>query len=105
MKKFTLIITMILALNAGNLFAQDQENVNFTAILEEVLNLNVTGGGDQTAIFETPDDYNFGIDDVGITTITVESTSDWNLQITGNDFSDGAAAIIPINNLGVWCEA
>ncbi len=105
MKRFTIIIALILVVQAGNLFAQDQENVNFTAILESVLNLNVTGGGDQTATFDTPDKYNFGIDAVGTTTITVESTSDWNLQITGNDFTDGGAAIIPINNLGVWCEA
>ncbi len=106
MKKFTLILGLILVMQAGNLFAQtDTENVNFNAILESVLNLNVTGGADQTATFNTPDTYNFGIDAVGTTTVTVESTSDWNLQISAPNFTDGATATIPINNLGVWCEA
>lgn len=106
MKKFTILLSVILLTQAGTLFAQtDQETVNFTAILETVINLNIVNGGDQTATFNTPDTYNFGIDAVGTTEITVESTSDWDLTIAAPDFTDGAAAIIPINNLGVWCEA
>jgi len=106
MKKFTFLLSIILLVNAGSLFAQtDQETVNFTAILETVINLNIESGGDQTATFNTPDTYNFGIDAVGTTEITVESTSDWNMTISAPDFTDGGAAIIPINNLGVWCEA
>lgn len=106
MKKFTILLSVILLTQAGSLFAQtDEENVNFTAILETVINLNIVDGGDQTATFDTPDKYNLGIDDVGITNITVESTSDWDLTIKAPNFSDGGAAIIPINNLGVWCEA
>ena len=105
MKKLILFLVLGLFLQSTGLMAQDQEVVNFTAVLESVLNLNVTGGADQTATFDTPDKYNLGIDAVGTTTITVESTSDWNLEIEAPDFSDGAAAIIPIDNLGVWCEA
>ncbi len=107
MKKFTLFIAIILAFSSSNLMAQDTDTdvVNFTAILSSVLNLNVTGGQDQTATFDTPDKYNFGIDAVGTTTITIESTADWNLQINAADFDDGAGNNIPIDNLGVWCEA
>lgn len=106
MKKFTFLLSIILLVNAGSLFAQtDQETVNFTAILETVINLNIESGGDHTATFNTPDTYNFGIDAVGTTEITVESTSDWSLAASAPDFTDGGSAIIPINNLGVWLEA
>lgn len=107
MKKLTLILTIFVALQATNVFSQDTDTdvVNFTAILSAVLNLNVTAGQDQTATFDTPDEYNLGIDAVGTTTITVESTSNWDLMINAADFSDGATATIPIDNLGVWCEA
>lgn len=107
MKKLTITLALILALLTSNVFAQDTDTdvVNFTAVLSSVLNLNVTGGQDQTATFDTPDKYNLGIDAVGTTTITVESTANWNIQINAADFSDGGTAIIPIDNLGVWCEA
>jgi hypothetical protein len=107
MRKFVLFLMLAFVVQSTSLFAQvtDEEVVNFTAVLEAVLNLNVIDGNDQTATFDTPDKYNLGIDVVGETNITVESTSGWDLQIKAPDFSDGAAAIIPINNLGVWCEA
>lgn len=106
MKKFTFILALLIATQAGHLFAQtDTENVTFNAVLSSVLNLNVTGGDNQTATFDSPATYNFGIDAVGTTTITVESTSDWSLAISAPDLSDGASATIPINNVGVWLEA
>ena len=107
MKKFTIILSMLFLLPTVNIQAQatDTDVVNFTAILASVLNLNVTSGQNQTATFDTPDKYNLGIDAVGTTTVTMESTSDWTLEINAADFTDGASAIIPINNLGVWCEA
>ncbi len=107
MKKFILIMTVLITAQTTNLMAQttDTDVVNFTAILQEVLNLTVTGGQDQTADFDTPDEYNLGIDAVGTTTITVEATGDWFLEVNAADFSDGAGASIPINNLGLWCES
>lgn len=104
MKNLVLLLMFAFVVQSTNLFAQT-EVVNFTAVLESVLNINVTGGGNQTATFDTPDLYNLGIDAVGTTTVTMESTSSWNLQINAADFIDGAGAIIPIDNLGVWCEA
>jgi len=107
MKKFIIILVVLISAQTTSLMAQatDTDVVNFTAILQDVLNLNVTSGQDQTATFDTPDKYNLGIDAVGTTTITVESTADWNVQINAADFSDGNGNIIPIDNLGVWCEA
>jgi len=107
MKKFIIILVVLISAQTTSLMAQatDTDVVNFTAILQDVLNLNVTSGQDQTATFDTPDKYNLGIDAVGTTTITVESTADWNLQINAADFSDGGGNIIPIDNLGLWCEA
>ncbi len=107
MKKFIIVLMVLAMAQATGMKAQttDTDVVNFTAILQEVLNLNVTGGQNQTADFDTPDEYNLGIDAVGTTTITVESTGDWDLQINAADFSDGGGNIIPIDNLGLWCEA
>ena len=107
MKNLTIILILLFAFQTLEVKSQatDAEVVNFTAILSSVLNLNVTGGQNQTATFDTPDLYNLGIDAVGTTTVTMESTANWDLKINAADFSDGAAATIPINNLGVWCEA
>ena len=107
MKKVSFILVTLFLLQFTAIQAQttDTDVVNFTAILQEVLNLNVTSGQDQTADFDTPDEYNLGIDAVGTTTITVESTGDWDIKINAADFSDGGGNSIPIDNLGVWCEA
>ncbi len=106
MKKFTIILGLLLVFQTVDVKAQtDTEVVNFEAILETVLNLNVTGGDDQTVTFDSPAKYNLGVGVVGVTTITIESIDAWDLQINAPDFSDGGSAIIPINNLGVWCEA
>ncbi len=106
MKKITIILGLLLVIQTVDVKAQtDTEVVNFTATLVTVLNLNVTGGDNQTVTFDTPDQYNLGVDVVGVTTITIESIDAWDLKINAPDFSDGASATIPINNLGVWCEA
>lgn len=99
-------MVVLLVAHTTSVMAQtDTDVVNFTAILQDVLNLNVTSGQDQTATFDTPDKYNLGIDAVGTTTITVESTANWDLQINAADFSGAGTNTIPIDNLGVWCEA
>ena len=101
-----MMMVLVVAHTTTSVMAQtDTDVVNFTAILQDVLNLNVTSGQDQTATFDTPDKYNLGIDAVGTTTITVESTANWDVQINAANFSDGGGNTIPIDNLGVWCEA
>jgi len=105
MKYFVHIIIFLLILQTSKLYGQtDNETVNFTAVLASILNINVTSGATQTATFDTPAEYNFGIDAVGTTTVTMESTSNWNLKIRAANFVNGGASI-PINNLGVWCQA
>ncbi len=110
MKKFTFILVIAILTQAGTLFSQvtDIETVDFTAILEDVLNLNILAGGAQTVTFDTPDEYNngVGVPDIGETTITVESTTDWNLTVTAADLTRlGGGAIIPIDNVGIYLEA
>ncbi len=109
MKKLTIISAFLFLLFSVDLIAQetDTDVVEFTAILSSVLNLTVTDGESQTVTFDTPDKYNFGVDTDGIgnTTITIESTSDWDLKINAADFSDGGGNTIPIDNLGVYCTS
>ncbi len=107
MKKLTIILSLLFLFQTVDVKSQatDAETVIFTAELTSVLNLNVLTGQTQTATFDTPELYNGGINAVGTSTVTMESTSNWTLEINAADFTDGAAAIIPIDNLGVWCEA
>ena len=109
MKKIILIMTVLVMAQTTNLMAQttDIESLTFRAILQEVLNLTITSDPLVIADFDTPDEYNLGIDAVNTTTITVEATGDWDLQITAPDLLDisGTGFIIPINNVGVWCES
>lgn len=118
MKKIILILSLIIAFQGGSsLYAQlaeDTENVIFNAILGGVFNLIVLDGDVQTATFNTGDDYNFGISetlgvpgiDPGFTTVAMEATGNWNLQIGAPDFLPiTGTGSIPIDNLGVWCEA
>ena len=107
MKNFTIILCIFLVLPTFTIQAQetDTDVVNFNAILMSVLNLSVVSGQNQTATFDEPDEYNFGIEAVGTSTVTMEATANWTLEINAADFTDWASAIIPIDNLGVWCEA
>jgi len=117
MKKLVILLSLIFALQAPvSVFAQleDTENVVFNAILGGVFNLVVQDGELQTATFNTADDYNFGISesigtpgiDPGFTTVAMEATGNWYLQIGAPDFTPiSGTGTIPIDNLGVWCEA
>lgn len=116
MKKIVTILSLILVTVAPfQTFSQspDVENVIFNAILGGVFNLTVQDGNNQTAYFTTADDYNLGVTETqgsrivpGFSTITMEATGNWYLEIAANDFmpTTGTGSI-PINNLGVYCEA
>lgn len=117
MKKFIILISLIVTLGAPfKMMAQieDAENVIFNAILGGVFDLIVQDGDIQTATFASADDYNFGISetigvpgiDPGFTTISMEATGNWFLEISAPDFVPiTGTGVIPIDNLGVWCEA
>ncbi|MBP6872543.1 MAG: hypothetical protein KBC43_11095 [Bacteroidales bacterium] len=115
MKKIVLLFGLLFALQAA-IMAQltDQEVVVFNAHLNETFNLNVDGVT-QEITFAVAADYNNGVTEAGgivpgFTLISVEATGDWELEISAPDFtpSDGpnpGTGAIPINNLGVWCQA
>ena len=117
MKKIILLFGLLFALQIHtSLIAQltDDENVVFNAILGGAFNLIVEDGDVQTATFNTADDYNLGISetqgtpgiDPGYTTVAMEATGNWFLKISAPDFSPvTGTGSIPINNLGVYCEA
>jgi hypothetical protein len=111
-----LLLASFVLIWQNTLLAQqtDDENVVFNAILGGAFNLVVQDGDIQTATFQSADDYNLGISEVlgtpgidpGFTTVAMEATGNWYLKISAPDFTPttGTGAI-PINNLGVWCEA
>jgi hypothetical protein len=93
---------------------EDTEDVIFNAILGGAFNLLVLDGDVQTAYFNSADDYNLGVSedlgtpgiDPGFTTIAMEATGNWFLEISAPDFTPiTGTGSIPIGNLGVWCEA
>ena len=94
---------------------EDEGEVIFNAILSGAFDIIVLPGGEiQTAWFNAADDYNFGISetvgvpgiDPGFTTVGMEATGNWFLEISALDFVPIiGTGTIPINNLGVWCEA
>lgn len=112
MKKIVFVLGFLLIANFG-LMAQltDQEDVVFNAHLLETFNLNVVTGPIQEITFAVAADYNLGVTEAGgiapgFTTITVEATGDWELEIEAPDFTPiTGTGTIPIDNLGVWCEA
>lgn len=114
MKKIVLLCAMLFAMQAA-IMAQmtDQEVVVFNAHLLETFNLNVDGVT-QEITFAVAADYNNGVTEAGgivpgYTLISVEATGDWILEISAPEFTPGGAnpgtGAIPIDNLGVWCEA
>lgn len=117
MKRIAAIFALALILQAPwALRAQvDQENVIFNAVLGGAFNLIVQVGGElQTATFASADDYNFGISedigtpgiDPGLTTVNMEATGDWYLEISAPDFTPvTGSGTLTIDNVGVWCEA
>jgi hypothetical protein len=112
--KEILLLSFILA--ATELMAQSdaEDYVDFNTYCEAIFNLDILDGEYQVATFSSADDYYTGVSqdkgnpgiDPGFTTIAVEATGNWQVKIKADDFLPitGYGAI-PINNLGVWCEA
>lgn len=117
MKKLFIIIWVSLVMlvpNMVNAQLEDTENVIFNAILGGAFNLIVQDGDIQTATFNSADDYNLGVSetqgtpgiDPGFTTLAMEATGNWFLKISAPDFTPvTGTGSIPIDNLGVYCEA
>jgi hypothetical protein len=115
MKKLILLFGLLFVLILQNkVTAQlqgDNESVLFTAYLLGAYNLEIKDGGEQIATFQSANDYNLGVTEgagivPGYTTIGVEATGNWFLDIKAEDFLPSTGTgVIPINNLGIWCEA
>lgn len=115
MKKLTLLFCVLFAMAAGSkvLAQTDEDYVVFNAHLLEVFDIVVYSGGIQEITFATAADYTNGVSEAGGITpgyseVSVEATGNWDMTIDCPDFIPGGASpgigIIPINNLGVWCE-
>lgn len=110
MKKMFLLFVVLLSVSVQNLRAQDDDVVNFVVILEDLFDITVINGNDQTATFTTALEYNFGVwEGMGIASgtsdVTMETTGNWNCTIDALDFGPPSPGPIPINNLGVWIDA
>lgn len=116
MKKLAFVFVLLFAMQTA-LMAQltDQEVVVFNAHLLQTFNLNVDGVV-QEITFAVAADYNLGVTEAGgivpgFTDISVEATGNWWLSINAPDFvpyigpNGAGTGSIPIDNLGVWCEA
>jgi len=112
MKKIIILFAVLLTFSLqNNLRAQtDFDVVNFTAILNGVIDIQVVTGNNQIATFTTAAEYNLGVWEgaginTGISTITCQSTGDWFLNVKATDFGPANPNMIPINNLGLWITA
>jgi len=110
MRKIVILFFAVLTIAATNVRAQDTETVDFTVILSDVLDLNVTSGDAITVTFDTPLEWTNGIDaDVesgSNTTITCDATQDWDLTIDATDLTGvGFGGTMTADNVGVYCEA
>jgi hypothetical protein len=109
MKKMIFLFTVLLVISTQSKIFAQSDVVNFTAILNELLDITVEDGQNQIATFTTSDDYNLGVwggngISTGVSVVTMESLGNWNVQIDALDFTDGSQTI-PIENLGVWVQA
>ncbi len=110
MKKMFLLFVVLLSVTVQNLRAQDADVVNFVVILEDLFDITVINGNDQTATFSTALEYNGGVWEgagiaSGISNVTMETTGNWNCTIDAANFLPANPLTIPIDNLGVWIEA
>jgi hypothetical protein len=112
MKKLFILFAVLFAFSQLTVQAQpdDEDYVVFNAHLLAVLDITVTDGDVQEITFQTAAEYNAGVwEGAGIaqgwSDVTVNSTGNWDMLISAPDFTGGTGNPIPIENLGVWCEA
>ena len=103
MKKIILFCAaLILMFNAGMIAQPVTDVVIFNVDLQNLFTLTVESGNTQTATVITAADYQNGVIPAsGVSEVSVESTSDWYIDIAGPDLT-GTAGTIPVNNIGVY---
>ena len=108
MKKLIIILLALFALQTTSVLAQTTDIVDFKAILQDATLIDVTGGEAIVVTFSTADHYNNGFDVITpISTVEVTALLNWDMTVSAPNFAieGGGAEIIPINNVGVWCES
>ncbi|HEY9113524.1 MAG TPA: hypothetical protein VIN10_02415 [Bacteroidales bacterium] len=109
MKKiFLLSASLILCFNLHILAQTDTDDVIFNADLQNVFAITVTSGNTQNAVFDTPAEYNLGINAVGTSVFQVESTDDWYCDLNANGVNFNpvtGSGNLPVDNIGYWLEA
>jgi len=104
MKKIILFSAVLMLFFNARMLAQPvTDDVIFNVNLENLFTITVLAPGDlQLATVTTSADYLNGVIPVpGVSEVTVESTSDWKIEIGGPDLT-GTAGTIPVNNIGVY---
>lgn len=112
MKKIFLLIAVLFTFTQVSLNAQtDFDEVIFNLELVAVFDIEVVEGALQEITFDNSDQWNNGtyqgngiVD--GYSIVTVDATSNWDMFIKAPDFiAVTGTGTVPIDNLGVWCEA
>lgn len=108
MKKIFLFSAALILFFSARMTAQVTDDVIFNADLVNVFAITVTAGDVQNAVFDTPAEYNLGINAVGTSVFQVESTEDWycDLNAAAANFTPvTGSGNLPVDNIGYWLEA
>ena len=103
MKKIILFSAVLTLFFSARVLAQPvTDDVIFNVDLQNLFTITVESGDIQNATVTTAADYQNGVIPVsGVSEVSVESTSDWYIEISGPDLT-GTAGTIPVDNIGVY---
>jgi hypothetical protein len=103
MKKIILLSAVLMLFFNARILAQPvTDDVIFNVDLQNLFTITVESGDVQLATVITAADYQNGVTPAsGVSEVSVESTTDWYINISGPDLT-GTAGTIPVNNIGVF---
>lgn len=102
MKKIILFGAVLMLFFNARITAQVTDDVIFNVNLVNLFTITVESGDIQNATVTTSAEYLNGVIPVsGVSEVSVESTSDWYINIGGPDLT-GTAGTIPVDNIGVY---
>jgi hypothetical protein len=103
MKKIILFSAVLMLFFNARMLAQPvTDDVIFNVDLQNLFTITVETGDLQLATVVTAADYQNGVIPVsGVSEVSVESTADWYINISGPDLT-GTAGTIPVDNIGVY---
>lgn len=102
MKKIILFSAALILFFNARMIAQVTDDVIFNVDLQNLFTITVEQGDIQLATVVTSADYLGGVIPApGVSEVSVESTSNWYINISGPNLT-GTAGTIPVNNIGVY---